>query len=117
MIQIRKVLQNVLPADHLLNSANKRKKIDFIIYRNQLNMAILRSSYVKPYGEFWDMHSNRKIKKSEWSLKMEDFARVELRNTKRPAYIFKITALGWIFLLVTIALLIFVIYDSNYPHL
>lgn len=116
-IAIDKIEQSAHHTDKLQNPKNPGNAMVLGIYRNKVSTIIYTVHTKKTFGEYWDKVENKKIPKRLWTPEMKEFYKQKALEAPKPPYIYKVTIVGWIFVLGAIALLGYLIYDSVKPPL
>ncbi|SFS71433.1 hypothetical protein [Sphingobacterium wenxiniae] len=116
-LSIQKIEQTVHHIDSLQNPQNPHNAMVLGIYRNKVNSIVYSVYTKKTYGEYWDTVDNKKIPKRLWTPEMKAYYEQKAKEAPKPPYIYKITVVGWLFVLSAIALFGYLIYDSVKPPL
>ncbi len=82
----------------------------------QLTRTALFSVYSKKaFGEYWDNTERKRIARRSWTPEMKAFAKQKIAEAPKPPYIFKVTVIGWIFVLLMITAMGLIIYEEVKP--
>lgn len=114
---IQKIEQAAHDTDTLQNPKNPGNPMVLGIYRNKIGTVIYSIHTKKTFGEYWDKVEKKKIPKRLWTPEMKEFYKQKALEAPKPPYLYKITIVGWIFVLGAIALFGYLIYDSAKPPL
>ena len=116
-ISFQKIEQAAHHTDKLQNPKNPDNPMVLGIYRNKISSIIYRIHTKKPYGEYWDTVENKKIAKRLWTPEMKAFCQQKIAEAPKPPFFFKMTFMGWVFVLGLVALFAYLTYDSLKPPL
>lgn len=114
---ISKEEQATHSTDGLRNPKNPQNQMILRIFRTRIRTAFFTVHSKKAYGEFWDNTEQKKIGRRYWTSEMKVFEKQKVTTAPEPPFIFKFTIVGWIFVLFTIALFGYLVYDSAKPPL
>jgi len=114
---IQKIEQAAHHTDQLQNPKNPGNPMVLGIYRNKVSTIVYTVYTKKTFGEYWDKVENKKISKRLWTPEMKEFYQQKALEAPKPPFIYKITIVGWLFLLFFIGLFGYLIYDSVKPPL
>lgn len=114
---IDKIEQSAHHTDKLQNPKTPGNPMVLGIYRNKIRTALYIVNTKKTYGEYWDKVENKKIRKRLWTPEMKAFYNEKALEAPRPPYIFKVTIIGWIFLLLMGSVFGMLVYDAFKPPL
>ncbi len=112
-----KIEQASYHSDRLQHPEAHKGAMVLYLYRNYMRTAICKVYSKKPYGEFWDQESKKKIARRHWTKEMQDFCAQKLQEAPAAPFIFRFTLLGWLFLLLVIATFGLIVYDGVKPPL
>lgn len=115
-INFQKVEQAAHHTDGLQNPKNPGNPMALGIYRNKIGSIIYRIHTKKAYGEYWDTVENKKIARRLWTPEMKAFCEQKIAEAPKPPYFFKMTVVGWIFVLGIVAFFAYLTYDSVKPE-
>ena len=114
---IDKIEQNAHHTDLLQNPKTPGNAMVLGIYRNKIRTALYIVNTKKTYGEYWDKVENKRIPKKLWTPEMKAFYKEKALDAPKPPYIFKITVIGWIFVLLMVGIFVMLVYDAVKPPL
>lgn len=114
---INKIEQTSHRTDGLQNPKNPGNPMVLSIYRTQSRTALFTVYSKKAFGEFWDDVTQKKISNRLWTSEMKAIVKQKVSEAPKPPFVFKLTIVGWIFVLLIIAFFGMLIYDSNKPPL
>lgn len=114
---INKIEQAVHRTEGLQNPKNPSNPMILIIYRTQSRTALFTVYSKKAYGEFWDDGEQKKIANRFLTPEMKAFARQKVAEAPKPPFIFKLTIVGWIFVVLVIATMGLIVYQEVKPPL
>ncbi|MFC6098831.1 hypothetical protein [Olivibacter domesticus] len=114
---INKIEQGAHHADGLQNPKTPNNPMVLGVYRTLMRTAICSVYSKKAYGEFWDDVARKKISRRYWTSEMKTFATHKVAEAPKPPFIFKLTIVGWIFILLIIAFFGYLTYESVKPPL
>lgn len=112
---INKIEQGVHPASGLQNPRNPGNPIVLVVYRQLTRTAIFSAHSKKAFAEYWDDTVGKKIARRHWTPEMKALANQKVGEAPKPPYIFKMTIVGWIFVLLIIATFGLIVYESVKP--
>ena len=115
-ISVAKLEEAVFPANQLQNPVNIDNPMTLAIVRTQSRTAIFTVNSKKAAGEYWDDIDRKIIPNKNWTPEMKDFANQKIQETPAPAFVFKFTIVGWVFLAVILSLFAYLVYDSVKPE-
>lgn len=84
------------------NLVDTNNKIKLTVFRQLTRTALFSAYSKKVYGEFWDETTQRKIARRSWTPEMKAFANQKFAEAAKPPFTFKLTIVGWIFVLLMI---------------
>lgn len=114
---IQKIEQAVHHTDQLQNPKYPGNPMVLGIYRNKLSTAVVLVNTKKTFGEYWDTVENKKISKRLWTPEMKEFHTQKAKEAPKPPYTYKLTVVGWLFVLFFIGFFAYLTYDSLKPPL
>ena len=112
---IRKIEQGTYYNDKLQNPKNSDNPMVLVVFRQLTRTALFSIHSKKAYGEFWDKTAQKKIARRMWTSDMKAFVQQKTTEAPKPPYIFKITVVGWLFILLTVAAIGLIIYEEVKP--
>jgi hypothetical protein len=112
---VSKIEQTAHRVTGISNPKNIQNPMTLGIYRNLVRTALFSGYSKKSFSEYWDDTERKKISKRLWTAEMHDFARRKEEAAPRPPFIFKLTVVGWLFVLCIVAMLGLTIYESVKP--
>lgn len=116
-IAIDKIEQSAHHTDKLQNPKAPGNAMVLGIYRNKIRTALYIVNTKKTYGEYWDKVENKKIPKRLWTPEMKALYKEKALEAPQPPYIFKITIIGWIFVLLMTGVFGMIVYNELKPPL
>jgi len=116
-IAIDKIEQSAHHTDKLQNPKALGNAMVLSIYRNKIRTALYIVNTKKTYGEYWDKVENKKIPKRLWTPEMKALYKAKALEAPMPPYIFKITIIGWIFVLLMTGVFGMIVYNELKPPL
>ncbi|RZF60206.1 hypothetical protein [Sphingobacterium corticibacterium] len=111
-IAIDKIEQSAHHTDKLQNPKALGNAMVLSIYRNKIRTALYIVNTKKTYGEYWDKVENKKIPKRLWTPEMKALYKEKALEAPMPPYIFKITIIGWIFVLLMTGVFGMIVYNE-----
>lgn len=114
---IHKIEQAVHHTDKLQNPKNPGNPMVLGVYRQRTSTAVVIIYSKQAFAEFWDDTEQKKIARRLWTPEMKAFAKQKTAEAPKPPYIFKMTIVGWIFVLFFIGFFAYLTYYSLKPPL
>ncbi|WP_133166277.1 hypothetical protein [Sphingobacterium haloxyli] len=112
---IQKIEQSTHHTDNLQNPKNQGNPMVLGVYRNKARTILYTVYTKKTFGEYWDSVENKRIPKRLWTPQMKEYYQQKALDTPKPPFVFKITVVGWLFVLLFMGVFGYVIYDSVKP--
>ena len=109
---VDKIEQEIYSVDGLQNPKDKNNPMGFGLYRTFIRTLMFRGYSKQAFGEFWDDATGKLIPRRLWTTEMKAFAREKVAGVSKPPFVFKMTIAGWIFVVLIIALFIFLAYEE-----
>lgn len=109
---ISKIEQAAHHADELHNPQTAGNPMVIGVYRNLARTAFFEVYSKKAYAEFWDDILRKKIPNSYWTAEMKALALQKIAIAPKPPFIFKVSIVGWLFVLLIGVFVGWLIYDS-----
>lgn len=97
----------------LENPENPGNDMELAIFRTEGRSFFHTSHTKQAFGEYWDVTEGKKISKKHWTPEMKACCAQKTKEAPGPPFFFKITAVGWLFLLACFGFLGYLIYDWN----
>ncbi|MGJ1430794.1 hypothetical protein ACR79M_04375 [Sphingobacterium spiritivorum] len=114
---ITKIEQGSYENDKLQNPKNLGNPMVLVVFRQLTRTAIFSAHSKKAFGEFYDKVTQKKIASRSWTPEMKSFANQKIVHAPKPPFIFKLTILGWIFIMLVITTFALIIYQEVKPPL
>ena len=114
-ISVQRVEEASFSADHLQNPVNPNNLMVLGFYRNYMGTALTQSYSKKAAPIYWDTVTGKTISRSKWTAEMKSYADKCATEVRPAPFKFKLTAIGYIFMLGVVALFGYLIYDSIKP--
>ena len=114
-INVQRIEEGSFAADHLQNPVNPNNLMVLGIYRNYIGTAFTKGYSKKAAPIYWDTVTGKTISRRKWTSDMISYANKCLGEVRPAPYKFKLTVIGYIFLLGIIGLFGYLIYDSVKP--
>ncbi|QQT25357.1 MULTISPECIES: hypothetical protein [Sphingobacterium] len=114
---ITKIEQGSYENDKLQNPKNLGNPMVLVVFRQLTRTAIFSVHSKKAFGEFYDKVTQKKIAHRSWTPEMKSFANQKIVQAPKPLFIFKLTILGWIFIMLVITTFALIIYQEVKPPL
>jgi len=99
--------------DGLENPKNPGNDMELALFRTEGRTFFHTSHSKQAFGEYWDVVQGKKIPKRFWTAEMKAYYTQKAQEAPKPPFFFKITPIGWIFLLASVGFLGYLIYDGN----
>lgn len=112
---IEKIELAALPAEELHNPQTPGNAMTLGIFRTKSRMAFYTVYSKKAYAEYWDHVTGKKIVKRRWTPEMKSMAERQVAQAPKAPFIFKLTVVGWLFVLLVIGFFAYLAYDSVKP--
>ncbi|PJR04249.1 hypothetical protein [Avrilella dinanensis] len=112
---INKIEQGVHRNEKLQNPKNPGNPMILGVYRQLTRTALFSVHSKKAYGEFWDEVTQKKIARRFWTPEMKAFANQKVAEAAKPPFIFKLTIVGWIFVLLMMTAMGLIVYQEMKP--
>ena len=109
---VDKIEQEIYSVDGLQNPKDKNNPMGFGLYRTFIRTLMFRGYSKQAFGEFWDDATGKSIPRRLWTTEMKAFAREKVAGVSKPPFVFKMTIAGWIFVVLIIALFVFLAYEE-----
>lgn len=116
-LRITKMELAAQAAEGLRNPRNPNNPMVLGIYRNEMRTIIYTVNVKKAAGEFWDDVEGKKISRRHWTPEMKAFEKQKVEEAPKPPFTFKMTFVGWLFVLFVIGFFGYLVYDSVKPPL
>ncbi|WP_181151342.1 hypothetical protein [Sphingobacterium gobiense] len=114
---IQKIEQSTHHTDNLQNPKTPGNPMVLGVYRNKARTIFYTIYTKKTFGEYWDSVENKRISKRFWTPEMKEYYQQKALDTPKPPFVFKMTVVGWLFILLFIGVFGYLIYDSVKPPL
>jgi len=111
-IKITKIIINKVDAIHLDNPRNSENPMELILFQQEASTAFFISRNKKVLAEYYEKLTSRPIAKRKWNPEMHRFVQQELSKLPVHKGLFKITIIGWLFLLLAFGLLGYLAYEG-----
>src|SRR5215813_14381205 len=98
-IRIQRVEEASFSADHLENPINSGNAMVLGFYRNYIGTAISTGYSKKAAAIYFDTITGKQISRRKWTSEMQSYAAQCERDVRPAPYKFKLTIVGYIFLL------------------
>ena len=112
---IDKVEQSTHRSDSLQNPKKPTNPMVLAVYRQLTRTALFSAYSNKAFGEYWDDIEQKAIARRHWTPEMKAFANLHVAAAPKPPYLFKVTIIGWLFILIMIGTLGLIIYQEVKP--
>ena len=109
---VDKIEQEIYSVDGLQNPKDKNNPMGFGLYRTFIRTLMFRGYSKQAFGEFWDDATGKLIPRRLWTTEMKAFAMEKVAGVSKPPFVFKMTIAGWIFVVLIIALFVFLAYEE-----
>ena len=109
---VDKIEQEIYSVDGLQNPKDKNNPMGFGLYRTFIRTLMFRGYSKQAFGELWDDATGKLIPRRLWTTEMKAFAREKVAGVSKPPFVFKMTIAGWIFVVLIIALFVFLAYEE-----
>ena len=109
---VDKIEQEIYSVDGLQNPKDKNNPMGFGLYRMFIKTLMYSGYSKRAFGEFWDDTTGKIIPRRRWTAAMKAFCREKVAGASKPPFVFKMTIAGWIFVVLIIALFVFLAYEE-----
>lgn len=114
-ISISKIEQAVHHIDSLQNPKNPNNPMLLGIYRQRSRTVLFTVYTKKAFAEYWDQVEQKRIPSRLWTPEMKRMAKQQVIDTAQAPFIFKLTIVGWLFMLIMVAALGLAVYEGVKP--
>ncbi|PVH23905.1 hypothetical protein [Sphingobacterium corticibacter] len=97
------------------NPKNPSNPMVMGLYRTQSKTALFTVHSKKAFAEFWDNTERKKIARRLWTPEMKAFASQKIAQAPKPASIFKLTIVGWLFVALVVTAFGLIAYQAVKP--
>jgi len=104
-------------ASQLQNPQSADREMTLVFVRTKMRMAVCTVNSKKAAGEFRDLNTGQVIPTRLWTTEMKTFYQTKSSQVPNPPFVFKMTILGWIAVLLIVGFLGMLIYDGAKPPL
>ena len=102
-------------ATGIANPENPNAPLMLNIFRTHSNAGIYKVYSKKAFGEYYSEGSKKSISRRKWTPEMKAFLQEKLAVTPKAPYIFKVTIVGWIVVLILIGIFAMIAYQEAQP--
>lgn len=96
----------------LENPKNPGNEMELAIFRTEGRTFFHTSHTKQAFGEYWDVIQGKKIPKRLWTSEMKAYCTTKTQEAPKPPFFFKITIVGWLFLLFAFGTLAYLVYNG-----
>lgn len=114
-ISVQRVEEASFSADHLQNPVNPNNLMVLGFYRNYMGTAFTQSYNKKAAPIYWDTVTGKTISRRKWTAEMKSYAEKCATEVPPAPFNFKLTVVGYIFIVAIIAFFAYLTYDSLKP--
>jgi len=104
-------------ASQLQNPQTVDQEMVLVFLRTEMRMAVCTVNSKKAAGEFRSLSTGKAISRRLWTAEMKAYYQTKSVEVPGPAFVFRITILGWIVALLVVAVFGMIIYDEVKPPL
>ncbi len=96
----------------LENPKNPGNDMELVLFRTEGRSFFHTSHTKQAFGEYWDVVQGKKIPKRLWTPEMKAYCTTKAHKAPKPPFFFKITIVGWLFLLLAFGMIGYLVYDG-----
>ncbi|MFD2966505.1 hypothetical protein [Sphingobacterium bambusae] len=114
---VDKIEQATYYTDGLHHPAGHDAVMSLHVFRTCMRSALFTVHAKKAYGEFWDQQTQKRIGRRSWTKEMRIFHDQKVKEAPKPPFTFRLTVVGWIFVLLVVATFGMIGYNAMKPPL
>lgn len=104
-------------ASELQNPQTPGQGMDLVFLRTEMRMAVCTVHSRKAAGEFRDVNTGKVIRRRQWTADMKAFYTLKNNEVPAPPFVFRLTIIGWVALLLIVTFFGVLTFDAVKPPL